>query len=544
MLSRPPKNFQLSEGTENLFLFFQCVNEMTFDYSPDTYKAPTLNTRLLCREALLTYNSLKDTNSLDKYYEKYLPSILEELKVSISKDKVAKELLGERCDGISSLLENAKSEQRLFESTIRNLQNYLGNRKYYCKIVEKVSEIVCKSKNQLELIKLIGDWMSEILALGYSKQHIYNVTTEFFTKQPITSCKQINDYFELFSFERKKWECITIADRRIIAYIKGLEKIIESDDIEFSKMTLEELKRIILQDEYRKANWFLEYFMSLQVIDKVELVRYTCVALDPYVAADKTQKFMDFCVDIITNVDNEVKKIYPYIICLNYPKTRIKIQSAMQRRNRKYEQNYLPSVLKMLKSLRLSRKLLSELMNVLSYHGDAITQGLDDKYVVTMLWTSLEMLFSNGQNSGSKGKNVKESLIEIIQRTYIVKRLKYLHNDFVANIKAYDKSLIQKYSIDKFDVFVEILFDNEQSERVVEIQKTLKNNPLLRTRIYELIDKSLKKGEKISDLLSEHQRKIEWHIDRIYRTRNFLTHAGQKFWYEEMIVECLHSIRS
>ena len=48
MLSRPSNNFKINDTTKNLFLFFQCVNEMTFDYSPDTYKAPTLNTRLTC----------------------------------------------------------------------------------------------------------------------------------------------------------------------------------------------------------------------------------------------------------------------------------------------------------------------------------------------------------------------------------------------------------------------------------------------------------------------------------------------------------------
>ena len=77
-------------------MFFQCVNEMTFDYSPDTYKAPTLNTRLICREAYNTYKFLKESNALDKYYTKYLIPILEELEFSLSNDKVAKEILGER----------------------------------------------------------------------------------------------------------------------------------------------------------------------------------------------------------------------------------------------------------------------------------------------------------------------------------------------------------------------------------------------------------------------------------------------------------------
>lgn len=541
MLSRPPKNFKLSKNTENLFLFYQCVNEMTFDYSPDTYKAPTLNVRLLCREAYMTYKALQETNSLEKYYNKYLEPILEELKFSLTNDNVAKELLGERYSRVYALLDILKTDKTIFESTLRNLQNYLGDKKYYYKLTENISDLVNGNKNQLELIKLAGDWMAEVLALGYSKQHIYNVTSEFFEKQTILSGNQIQNYFEMFSFEKKKWECITIADKRIMAYIKGLERIIDSSQIEFTKMSMEELKKLIQREEYRSLNWLLEYYRSLSVIDKVELIKYTSIELDPYTAAEKTQKFMDFFVDIITNVDNEVKRIYPYNACLNYSKTRIKVQSSMQRRNRKYEQSYLPSVLRMLQSLRVSKKMFSELMSVLSYHGDAITQGLEDKYVVTMLWTSLEMLFSNGSDNGSKGQSVKEALVEIIQRTYIVKRLKYLHNDFVANIKAYDKELINKYSIDKFEVFVDILFEDNGSERVLEIQKTLECNPLLRTRIFELVEKNLKKGDKIKNLLDEHQRKIKWHIDRIYRTRNFLVHAGQNFWYEDMIVECLHN---
>ena len=214
MLSRPSNNFKINDTTKNLFLFFQCVNEMTFDYSPDTYKAPTLNTRLICREAYNTYKFLKESNALDKYYTKYLIPILEELEFSLSNDKVAKEILGERYGKIYSLLETLKTDKALFESTIRNLQNYLGGRKYYNKLKDKICDLVCAEKEQIELIKLIGDWMSEIMALGYSKQHIYNVTSDFFKKREITTCNQIYDYFELFSFEHKKWECITIIDKK------------------------------------------------------------------------------------------------------------------------------------------------------------------------------------------------------------------------------------------------------------------------------------------------------------------------------------------
>lgn len=67
------------------------------------------------------------------------------------------------------------------------------------------------------------------------------------------------------------------------------------------------------------------------------------------------------------------------------------------------------------------------------------------------------MLFSNNTLGGTKGDKVKSSLIEILQRTYIVKRLKYLHDDFLYNIKAYNKKeLIEQYHLDDFVSFDKI----------------------------------------------------------------------------------------
>ena len=51
----------------------------------------------------------------------------------------------------------------------------------------------------------------------------------------------------------------------------------------------------------------------------------------------------------------------------------------------------------------------------------------------------------------------------------------------------------------------------------------------------------LKNGKSIEKLLIAHREKILQQIDRIYRNRNFLIHAGQEFWYAEEIVECLHN---
>lgn len=98
----------------------------------------------------------------------------------------------------------------------------------------------------------------------------------------------------------------------------------------------------------------------------------------------------------------------------------------------------------MIGSLKVSRNVFSVLLKVLEYHGDAIAQKSENRYAVSTLWTALETLFIDGQVTGSKGDIVKDALIEIIQRTYIIKRLKYLQIDFLRNIRAYNGDLIKK----------------------------------------------------------------------------------------------------
>ena len=190
------------------------------------------------------------------------------------------------------------------------------------------------------------------------------------------------------------------------------------------------------------------------------------------------QGYLKFLTNIIVTVDNETKRIYSTCVCLNYNKMNIKIKAAMHRRNRVYAQNYLPNVIKLLKSLNVSDKTYELLMKVFEYHGDAITSGVDNKYALTMLWTALETLFVNDNHNTNKGETVKIALLDILQRTYITKCLKYLHRDFVANVKATNKELIEAYDLESFPQFVEILIDTDDEDRHAKLEKTLEKNPL------------------------------------------------------------------
>lgn len=540
MINRPPKHFTYNQDTENLFLFYQRINEAMFDYAPDSYKAPILDTRLLCDEAYRTYILLKNSNAEDKFYKKYIGTILQELLESLATDSIAKEILAGRYDTIVSNLKEACNDKNKFESTVRNLRNYLGQRKYYNALVQCLSKKIKGKRNQQEIIHMAELWLCEIYNLGYSKQHVYNVTNEFFTYVDINSADAIDEFFKKFDFKTKKWELLTFADKDLISYISGLQRTIKNDKVIVEEYEFDELKNLVQQPQYRKMYWFFSDLKALQKLRKVGCIKCVGEALDPYVAMQRVQDYIKTLSNFVTNFDNEDKKLYPYIVCLNYIKQRIIIQSPIDCRTRVYSQNYLHNTLKMIGSLKVSRNVFSVLLKVLEYHGDAIAQKSENRYAVSTLWTALETLFIDGQVAGSKGDIVKDALIEIIQRTYIIKRLKYLQIDFLRNIRAYNGDLIKKYNLEDISVFTEMLFDDPQSTRTKEVQATLAHNPLLRTRVYVMVDNDLGKADKIEKFLAKHRNRIGYQIDRIYRVRNFLIHAAQEMDYEDSTVECLH----
>lgn len=541
MICRLPMGTKISDDISNAFLFYQCINEMGFDFTPDTYKAKTMTSHSLCKEIIITYKELRDSAAERKYYSRYICVMLEELITNLRNDSAAKAVLGKRFNKIVSSLEECKENEHRLENVVRMLYGYLDSDSYRNELVNQLVELICGKKRQNELINLSNIWMSEMISAGYSKQYIYNWSQKFFTRRVIASADDIMVFFNYFTFKVEKWEYIILVDGNVIPYLNSLKRLNEINNIEIEKISFDKIEELINQSNQRALNWFMNQARAVKKIDKVDFVKCACNAFDPYEGMKNIQGYLRFFSNIITTVDNEAKKMYNECVCLNYERTRIAVKSAMERRNRIYSQDYLPNVFKLLKSMNASQSTYHALMTVFSYHGDAIMQGLDNKYAITMLWTALETLFVDEKAKVGKGENVKSALIEIIQRTYIVKLLKNLHRDFLANFKAIDYSIVVKYGLEDLEVFVDSLFDEEDEQRNIDIIKTLENNPLLRTRVHKLVTNSFATGESICKLLLQHKRNIELQIDRIYRNRNFLIHAGREFWYVPDIVECLHN---
>lgn len=289
-------------------------------------------------------------------------------------------------------------------------------------------------------------------------------------KQKIDNSTNIQEFFNSFTFIKTEWDLLILANKKLFNYYQTqINQIITSDEIEVNIFLNEDLKKLLKKDI---AFAWIErlYQHSDSFLYEFELINVKIKDYDPYKAYIKWEKFFRTINDLVTVFDNETKTGHHQIACLNYVyKKTISIKKPMEKRMRIYGQNYAHRTVSVLKQMKMSDKMFGTFLKMLSFHGDALGQNVDNKYVILMLCTSLETLFVENSERTEKSVAVKNSLIELIQRTYIIKTIKYLQNDLINHLKMQKSVLIQKYFLDDFDQFLELLFDDPDSERLKEI---------------------------------------------------------------------------
>lgn len=548
MINKIPNNFTYNNSTENLFLFYQRVSELLFDYSPDSYKVSTHNSHTLCVEAYNIYSFLKSDGSLPKFYEQYIPDIISELISLLRKDSAAKKLLGQRFEKYLEILEQCKNakgtelECKFFESNIINLRHLFSKRKYYSIICSQLSELVCGEKRQQDIITLTNTFVCELIFLGYSKQHIYNVIINYFKKPIDDAHTAMEELLNLFTFDKKTWEIITFANAKLFGYYRDeLKNVIDADDITLEEISSDELDKLI--EKTPSYAWIRETKDRLNGAGfSIAPIKASVQEFDPYSGYDKLDSFLNAINSFVTIFDNEPKMGYPSIACLNYQyKKTITFKKAMAKRVQINQvDNYAKHASSVLQKMHMSSKMFQSFAKTAAYHGEALGNSENDRYTLVMLWTALEALFVDNSIQSQKSKLVIDSLMEIIQRTYIIKSIKYLQYDLLRHLQMNNSDLVTQYDLNNTTAFINVLFSEESEPAVMDICHAIEKNPLLRSRIFYIVDTCCKDNKRVLEWLKAHEEKINWQIKRIYRTRNLVVHTGRNVPYIKDLVENLH----
>lgn len=536
-----PAGVEYKTEQELMLLFLYYSEELTNSKSFDTHQLPVHNAVSLCSEAQATYSVLKSQHSLDAYYTKYIPIIIDELLVAIHDDKLLKKSLGLRLESIISGLKDAAK-------TPSTLVRWLDQVRQSCSVSEyidmhKKEIILCieGNKDKTELMKLTKCLWTAINNYGYSIEFISEELRRFiYSNKHQFNIDLIKDFLDKFDFKSKPIEIYAIVDNYVWDYFcnlkVGFEKSIKIEPLEH-----EFFKEKI--NTHAALNIFYQKYVRLNnrhSHNKIKMIKFSCNSYEQYRALSSLVKIFEQLNDILScfNHGTYQKHIFD---CLYIDGDRIKpVKPYKKLRHRPFIDKGVidKRILLLFRPKNIANNALKSLFTSLSLHSDAVSSR-NETLMLRTLWSATETLFATN-NPTSERENVIYSILHVVQKTYLLKILRGNYLQLTQAIKDknfwHDEMKIENF-MDYVEFFVKTGKDTPDFKK---IYTRLSSNPLLRSRTYQL-KKKLLTPKHILELLDEHNRKIYWQLNRIYRTRNLSTHAGIEMPHTSQLLSNLHN---
>lgn len=541
MLNKIPDSWDYDDSMEMLWLFYQATDELLSETTPDTYTLPLHNALTLIDEMEEVYVLLKEHNIVDKYYIQYIPPIIDEFLSQTEDDSILKKILGLRLESIRTGFSEAQKQSIHFERWLGIFKHSCSRKGYNDCCKETIIELVEHTKNKKQLLDIVKNYYISLLQVGYSREYLYKYSKRFFSnlQNKIHSSKQIESYLEHFDGKNKKFQFLILMNTESIDYIDNI-----SDNIRVN-MHIEKISSPKERKELCSEQCVNELFQSYdrrkhnaKRHQKVEVVRYEDMAIDPYAAikelSDRMQLMQTLKLYFIHFYSE--KQIYEILLKSDDRYVVFKVPNKLQKRP--YIQPALidSRVINILSQKAMSLEVSFSVIRAIEMHAEAL-KSTSQSTLIRTFWTTLETLFLN-PDANSGRENVQKSVIAIIQKTYLLKVTRLIYAQLSKSLLKEDLIELEIDTYKKFLIyFVSYKADSEQMKK---IYARLDHNILLRSRLYNLRNQ-LKNGTQIQEFLSSHETRVTWQLKRLYRIRNIATHLGHDAVGLNIAVNHLHS---
>lgn len=177
-------------------------------------------------------------------------------------------------------------------------------------------------------------------------------------------------------------------------------------------------------------------------------------------------------------------------------------------------------------------------------HGGAV-ESKDISNQLLNLWTAIEVLIDTKRDNEDKINTICTILGAVLNRCYMYTNIEQLYHDVKACSSTDVDKILDKVepSCDDFDKVGQLAMilslDNYHAE-LTELIDSLTETPLLIYRTKQFSEQILCDSQSIYKYLKRHEKRVKWHIMRIYRNRNMIVHNGSSMPYIDIIIENLH----
>ena len=526
-------NWNFTPPMENLLFFANLIDEMTFNYTLDSFKASVHNVFSLIRECIETIDDIED----ETIKKGSLPPITEEIKDTIDKDPIINEVM--LANGLDLVVSKIDGNTKPGELKLV-LEMFLAVpiiQQYNDCVKRKLADLIKTASPQKENIeKLSRLFVAQMKYMGLPNASIHKKNKDFFfgRNSSIHSANDIDAFFSLFDLNDQKYT-VCLFGNHLYSYLKFAGQPVDIDirnNFNLSQWdpNLAWLNNVMpnkgqyifietqAYDEYHallRSMKRIAHFTSLYSFfhhkNSFKFIREECVI----------RRNSDGAISIINSpmpVIMACKDVWPSVASTYYQQTISGVNLEIN------------SLERFIRSVRL--------------HDSAKkSEHMENQFL--NLFTAFEVLIPKDVDSG---KDRILQIIDILIPYLCQNHFQKLAVSFGQDLKLWNNALytsilaqITDGNTDDEKLCALICLAKYQNQRDQIFRATTSANYyLLRYRLWKLNDR-MGNIQSIRSTFLRFEKRMRWHVTRLYRTRNLIVHAGAHPKYLNMLLENIHS---
>lgn len=520
--------------------FLETIETMLFDYSIDIYRVPLHNIKSLSVE----YLDVSKDVATGKVPSNRLNSIIKEIEYSFVSSISIRDIFKQ--DERNYLRKQLNEKNTSISKIIEYIFNRLSEENFYETIVRLLKEKIAIGKEKKDMVSLTRELIPELHNLGFSYEYIFHtvkVEQSRVKKSDIHSSDSIS-FFDKFEFKEIGYNIVFIFDTSnqegIRQYNELSKVLVDGQGIQFE-----------VNGNLKQERGMCKKYASKLKLNQLGIgensYKIICVkevnALDAYAAVNDAEKLLSTLLD-------------PYYLLTNNPNSRILGRSLVIEPNRedvlptnqqsrryrviKPHPEYRDKSIKeasdtlplLLKHTRSAAE-FSRLLRAISLHNASLQMG-NMQSAFLCIWTALEVLCNGASKIGP-------TLVCVLELNYLFRRIDFLYQRASKCLPANQlKNYLQATVGESKTIgFAKLLLDETHSDAL----KQCYSDCSLSTYLINQLDNvhSLSNKDLLYKEVRRYGERISWHIERMYRARNSIVHAGEAPVHLQSLGEHLHA---
>lgn len=514
---------------KGLLFFAQRMEELTFEYSLDSYKAPTTNPPFLTRELVEELDYLAEESGNSSRYE----NILDELELRLQSNSIVNSLIKLKRSHYINCDRNNQAGMRALFSV---LMDELEPRHYAVEAMEQIKEAVVKENvEKSEIDFLARELVTTLVNLGMSPRHIKEQTIKFFfAAGGNITADTLNEFFDrIYPHGHNFFICFkieSVADNLEDEQYKLFRIAIFDELPERFASCKSKFKSSGLDGQQKYAVVTVD--RALDAYSAIKLAEAKIARLHGLFAIFHHKDFYELgddvlveqcCISGVSEFTREPNR-------MTYISDRRPVDAAEKLKEMLEIQNF-PAGHDSDKFFR-----------VVDFHAMSISSNVLENQLLN-IWISLETI-TPPNTSKTKIENIVESIVPFISVNYKL----VIFRQLLSDLNNWNSGLIGKMlsEVDpevtehRLLKLVKLVILEDQAEQRQNLYKSLKDFELMKYRIFRL-NKILKTPAGVISFMEKHDQRVRWQIRRIYRTRNRIVHSGFTPEYTQLLVENAHT---